>query len=116
MRVGRLLRSTEGVGAESHRVAGVALGGRFEESRVCGVAAYRAGKQAGRRRRGASGAGTLHACGYDETMVAWQGHRAGRCGAGRRSAGRRDAGKRGAGSRGAGRRGVGRCGARHGGP
>ena len=43
MRVGRLLRSTEGVGAESHRVAGVALGGRFEESRGCGVAAYRAG-------------------------------------------------------------------------
>ena len=31
--VGRLLRSTEGVGAESHRVAKVAQGGRFEESR-----------------------------------------------------------------------------------
>ena len=33
MRVGRLLRSTEGVGAESHRVAKVAQGGRSEESR-----------------------------------------------------------------------------------
>ena len=30
MRVGRLLRSTEGVGAESHRVR-VVQGGRFEE-------------------------------------------------------------------------------------
>eukprot|EP00964_Phaeocystis_antarctica_P023508 scaffold13134_cov69-Phaeocystis_antarctica.AAC.17 len=33
VRVGRLLRSTEGVGAESHRVAKVAQGGRSEESR-----------------------------------------------------------------------------------
>ena len=31
--MGRLLRSTEGVGAESHRVAKVAQGGRSEESR-----------------------------------------------------------------------------------
>eukprot|EP00964_Phaeocystis_antarctica_P120061 scaffold83809_cov43-Phaeocystis_antarctica.AAC.1 len=56
MRVGRLLRSTEGVGAESHRVAKVAQGGRFEESRGRGGAALCAGKQAGRWRRGASGA------------------------------------------------------------
>ena len=33
MRAVRLLRSTEGVGAESHRVAKVAQGGRSEESR-----------------------------------------------------------------------------------
>ena len=31
--VGRLLRSTEGVGAEPHRVAKLAQGGRSEESR-----------------------------------------------------------------------------------
>ena len=45
MRVGRLLRSTEGVGAESHTVAKVAQGGMFEESRGRGVAALCAGKQ-----------------------------------------------------------------------
>ena len=56
MRADRLLRSTEGVGAESHTVAKVAQGGMFEESRGRGGAALCAGKQAGRWRRGASGA------------------------------------------------------------
>eukprot|EP00964_Phaeocystis_antarctica_P091042 scaffold58325_cov42-Phaeocystis_antarctica.AAC.1 len=74
MRVGRLLRSTEGVGAESHRVAKVAQGGRSEESRGRGGAALCAGKQAGRWRRGASGAARFTradtTCG--ETMEAWQ--------------------------------------------
>ena len=62
MRVGRLLRSTEGVGAESHRVTGwrrVAWQVRGV-ARGRGVAAHRAGKQAVRRRRGTNGAGTLH--------------------------------------------------------
>eukprot|EP00964_Phaeocystis_antarctica_P018337 scaffold10128_cov60-Phaeocystis_antarctica.AAC.2 len=76
MRVGRLLRSTEGVGAESHRVK-VAQGGRFEESRGRGGAALCAGKQAGRWRRGASGAARFTradtTCG--ETMEAWQASR-----------------------------------------
>ena len=56
MRVARLLRSTEGVGAESQgRVAG--LWGR-------GVATLRAGEQVGQRQRGTNGAGTLIACEY----------------------------------------------------
>ena len=60
--------------AESHRVAKVAQGGRFEESRGRGGAALCAGKQAGRWRRGASGAARFTradtTCG--ETMEAWQ--------------------------------------------
>ena len=77
MRVGRLLRSTEGVGAESHRVAKVAQGGRSEESRGRGGAALCAGKQAGRWRRGASGAArfTRADTTCDETMEAWQASR-----------------------------------------
>ena len=65
MRVGRLLRSTEGVGAESHRFTGSQ--GRREESQ--------AGKQAGWRRRGTNGAARLTCADTtcDETMVAWQG-------------------------------------------
>ena len=43
----------------------MAQGGRSEEPRGFGVAARRAGKQAGRWRRSTNGAGTLHACGYD---------------------------------------------------
>ena len=50
MRVGRLLRSTEGVGAESRRVAKVAQGGRFEESRE--VAESQRIAQASRHRAG----------------------------------------------------------------
>ena len=47
VRVGRLLRRTGGVSAESHR----AQGRRFEEPRGSRVAEHRAGKQAGAGRR-----------------------------------------------------------------
>ena len=78
--VGRLLRSTEGVGAESHTVAKVAQGGMFEESRGRGVAALCAGKQAGRWWRGTNGAArfTRADATCDETMEVWQ-HLVGWC-------------------------------------
>jgi len=83
-----LLRSTEGVGAESHTVAKVAQGGMFEESRGRGGAALCAGKQAGLWRRGASGAArfTRADATCDETMEVWQ--------ASRRQAWRRQAWRR----------------------
>ena len=54
--MGRLLRSTEGVGAESHRVAKVAQGGRSEESR--GVAESQHIAQASRLGGGGEVSGT----------------------------------------------------------
>ena len=81
--MGRLLRSTEGVGAESHRVAKVAQGGRSEESRRVAESQHIA--QASRLGGGGevlAGDGTLTRASMtrrrDETMEAW--HRAGRRG------------------------------------
>ena len=96
--VGRLLRSTEGVGAESHTVAKVAQGGMFEESRGRGGAALCAGKQLG--------VGGVVLAGWHASRVRIR--RAVR----RWRRGRRGAGSRGAGSLGAGSRGVGRRGTR----
>ena len=77
VRVGRLLRSTEGVGAESHRVTGWrrVAGSRSREVAESQAAAHRAGKQAGRWQRGANGAArfTRADTTCDETMVqAWR--------------------------------------------
>ena len=60
VRVGRLLRSTGGVSAESHRVQGR----RFEEPRGSRVAEHRAGKQAG---AGTRDAGTRGVAGSKRT-------------------------------------------------
>ena len=96
MRVGCLLRSTEGVGAESHRVTG-SQGRRYEESRgvaesiAAHIAAHIAQtKQGGWWRRGTNGAARLTRADTtcDETMVAW---RASRRQAWRRQAWRRQA-------------------------
>ena len=80
MHVGRLLRSTEGVGAESHRVAKVAQGCRFEESQVQGVAESQRIEQASRL--GGGGVALAGPARFtradtmcDETMVAWQASR-----------------------------------------
>ena len=74
--MGRLLRSTEGVGAESHRVAKVAQGGRSEESRRVAESQHIA--QASRLGGGGevlAGDGTLARASMtrrrDETMEAW---------------------------------------------
>ena len=115
MRVGRLLRSSEGVGAgvaQGHRVAGSqghfhGVAGSRGVYRSAYRSAYRAGKQAGWWRRGTNGAARLTRADTtcDETMVAW---RASRRQAWRRQAWRIQARRRQAR--------VGRLGARRGGP
>ena len=57
MRVGRLLRSSEGVGAESHRVTG-SQGRRFEESRGFAESrSQRISQRMSRRQAGSGGGG-----------------------------------------------------------
>eukprot|EP00964_Phaeocystis_antarctica_P063074 scaffold37830_cov55-Phaeocystis_antarctica.AAC.3 len=93
MRVGRLPRSTEGVGAESHRVTGSQCR-RFEGSRaVAESISQRISQRISRRgagwwRRGTNGAARLTCADTtcDETMVAWQA-------ASRRQVWRRQAGR-----------------------
>ena len=94
MRVGRLLRSTEGVGAESHRVAKLAQGGRSEESR--GVAESQHIAQASRLDGGEALTGPARCADTtcDETMVAWQASRRQARGGRRRQAWRRQAWRR----------------------
>ena len=99
MRVGRLLRSSEGVGAESHRVTGPQGHFRGVAGSRAYRSAYRACKQAGWWRRGTNGAARLTRADTtcDETMLAWQASlRAGRRGARRRGIGRHGLGRRGA--------------------